>query len=199
MRKLVMATALLQLVLLGGQAHAQASKTGGLLLGIGLNGTSAEIDDPDFGGEIETGGGLSAKIGYNFSSNVGVFIGAAGAAMEADQADNYSLGHGDLGVRYTFMDSISAFRPYAEIAFSGVSAQTNIDGSKIEMNGTGFTGTLGFNYFFNPKFALDISGHYTSAEITEFKVDGVGITTDDGLDISTARFNVGVAWYPLKR
>ncbi len=180
-------------------AQRMDSRTGGLHVGLALNGTSIEIDDADVGvDERESGGGLSLTLGYNFMRNIGVFI--AGTAAEVDvEGDNFTLAHGDIGLRFSFPGQ-SAFMPYFDLAFTGLSASDLGSGTTgtfqdVELEGNGFTGGVGLNYFFGRRVALDVNLKYTAGEFDTVKFDGGSISTDDGISNSTARINIGVAWY----
>ncbi len=173
-------------------------RTGGLHVGAAINGTSVEIDDADVGvEERESGGGLSLLIGYNFTKNIGVFLGGTAAQIDVE-GDNFTLAHGDIGVRFSFPGK-SAFIPYFDVAFTGLNASDLGDNgtqfSDVELSGNGFTGGLGFNYFFARRVALDVNLKFTAGEFDTVKFDGGSISTDDGISTNTGRINIGVAWY----
>jgi hypothetical protein len=177
-------------------AGAQATpRTKGVNLGIALNGSAIKLDDEDYGqSDTESGAGLSLQAGYNFTPNIGIFLGVTGANIQAQGGGSYGLGHGDLGVRVSL--GSSAVVPYIEAAYTGLNAQGTIDGDDIEFQGFGGTGTLGLNFFFSQRTALDINFKYTKGEFNTFKVNGDGITSGDGVGVATGRFNLGIAFYP---
>jgi hypothetical protein len=173
-------------------------RTGGLHLGLAINGTSVEIDDDDVGvDERESGGGLSLLVGYNFTRNIGVFL--AGTAAEIDvEGGNFTLGHGDLGVRFSFPGK-SAFVPYVDVAFTALNASDLAgDGAQfedVELTGKGITAGAGFNYFFSRRVAFDMNLRFTGGEFDTVKFDGGSISSDDGISTNTGRLNIGIAWY----
>lgn len=176
-------------------AQATASRTKGFNLGLALNGSAIKLDDEDVGdSETENGGGIALHAGYNFTPNLGAFIGLTGASIQPNDGGSYGLGHGDLGVRLLL--GTSSFVPYVEAAFTGLNAQGDIDGDDVEFSGTGFTGALGLNYFLSQKLALDVAFKYTKGEFNTIKIGGQSVSDDDGLGVSTGRFNIGIAWYP---
>lgn len=105
-----------------------------------------------------------------------------------------TLGHGDLGVRLLL--GTSSAIPYIEAAYTGLNAQGDIDGDDVELRGTGFTGAVGLNYFVSQKLALDVAFKYTKGEFNTLKIGGQSFSDDDGVGVSTGRFNIGIAWYP---
>jgi hypothetical protein len=175
--------------------NAQVADTRGFNLSAALNGSAIKFDDEDFGeSDTENGAGLALQAGYNFSQNFGVFLGITGASIQAEGGGSYALGHGDLGVRVSLPSG--RIVPYLEAAFTGLNAQGDLDGDDIEFQGQGGTGTLGINFFMSQKLALDIAFRYTKGEFTTFKINGDGLTTDDGVGVATGRFNIGITWYP---
>lgn len=191
-------TTLALVVVIGSEAGGQVTtaKTEGFHFGAALSGVSVMPDKDDFGDDVESenGGGISLYAAYNFLPNFGVFLGIGGASIQSDGGGSYALGHGDLGVRVSL--GTGAAVPYLEAAFSGINAAGDVDGDDIEFQGKGFTGGLGLNFFVTQKLALDIGLKYTKGELNTFKVNGQSATVDDGLGISTARLNVGIAYYP---
>lgn len=178
-------------------ASAQArSTTQGFHLGAGLNGSSIKIDSDFGGGETESGAGINFGLGYNFTPQFGILLSAAGANISGEDGDDYTLGQADLAGRFSFANPARAFVPYVEVGYTGISAQDQFEGVDVELSGTGFTGALGLNYFFNPKLALDVNARYTKGEFNTIKIDGESASDDDGLELSTGRFNIGVSWFP---
>lgn len=169
----------------------------GFHLGAALNGSSIQLDDADLGdSDRESGAGINLYVGYNFTSNIGLFLSGTGASISSEDGDDFILGHGDLGVRLSFPGS-SAFVPYIEAAYTALTAEDSFEGDKVELSGTGATGAAGFNYFFSQKLALDLNFRYTKGEFNTIKIGGQSISDDDGIGVSSGRFNIGIAWYPM--
>ena len=176
------------------QDAGSATRTSGFHFGVALNGSAIKLDD-DYLGESDTdnGGGLSLDAAYNFTPNLGIFVGLAGASISSD-GYTYGLGHADLGAR-VFL-ATGSFAPYLEAAVSGIAVQGDIDGDDVELQGVGFTGGLGANFFLTQRLALDLNFKYTKGEFNTIKVNGSGVTSDDGIGVGTGRFNLGVTFYP---
>ena len=178
-------------------AFAQtASSTQGFHLGAALNGSYIQLDEDDVGdSEMESGAGLSLYVGYNFTPNIGLILSGTGANIDAEGGGSYTLAHGDLGLRFS-LSATPKFVPYAEAAYSGLSAKGDVDGDDVEFTGGGFTGALGFNFFMTQRLALDLNFKYTKGEFNTVKIGGQSVSDDDGIGVSTGRFNIGIAFYP---
>ena len=174
-------------------------QTKGFVLGAAINGSSIEIDDDELGdavgNERQSGGGLTLHLGYNFTKSLGIFLSGTAAKIDNDADEDFTLGQGDLGFRYTFAGS-SAFVPYLELAVTALNAEPDTDEVDIELRGQGLTGGLGFNYFFSRKVAFDMNLMFTGGEFDTVKFDGGSISTDDGANVTTGRINIGIAFYP---
>ena len=174
-------------------------QTKGFVLGAAVNGSSVEIDDDELGDAVgndrQSGGGLTLHLGYNFTKSLGIFLSGTAAKIDNDADEDFTLSQGDLGFRYTFAGA-SAFVPYLELGVTGLNAEPDTDEIDIELRGQGLTGGLGFNYFFSRKVAFDMNLKFTKGEFDTVKFDGGSISTDDGADVTTARINIGVAFYP---
>ncbi len=174
-----------------GSIEAQSAAPGkGIHLGAAVNGTMIDWE----GDESDSGPGLSVYGAYNFTRNIGVVLGVTGASLKPDGGDSYRLMHTDLGLRYTLRGA-SSFAPYAEAGYTMLNAKGDDDDGELEYKGSGFTGTLGGNYFFSPKLALDLNFRYTKGEFDTVEIDGESVSTSDGLKVTTMRINVGFAYY----
>ncbi len=194
--KALLVVATISVMTAGPLSAQRTADISGLHLGVSLNGSSIQFDDADFGdSERENGGGLSLIAGYNFTKNLGLFLSATGASISPDDGDEYVLAHGDLGGRFSFPGS-SSFVPYLELAFTGLAAEDDFEGERVELSGTGVTGGAGFNYFFSSKLALDLNFRYTKGEFNTVKVGGQSFSDEDGFGVNTSRFNIGIAIYP---
>jgi hypothetical protein len=167
----------------------------GFHAGAGVNGTTIKFDDDDVDDpERENGPGVSIYVGYNFTANLGLFLSGTGAVI-SDDDDDVTLGHGDLGVRFSMPGS--AFVPYAELAYTYLTAEEEFEGDDVELTGKGGTAAIGVNYFFGQTLALDANLRYTKGEFNTVKVGGQSVSDEDGVGLSTGRINVGLAWYPM--
>lgn len=172
---------------------AVRSTTQGFHLGAALNGSSIDYDVED--AEAESGAGINLTAGYNFTPRLGILLSASGANIGSDDGD-YTLGQADIAARFSFANRARPLVPYVELGFTGLSASQEIEDDEYELRGTGLTGALGVNYFFNPKLALDVNFRYTKGEFDTIEINGNSATDDDGIDVSTGRLNIGVSWFP---
>ena len=191
------AVSLFALAATAADASAQArSTTKGFHLGAALNGSSVTVEVDDVDDEVETGPGLSLTAGYNFTRQLGLLLHVSGASIDSEGGGSYALGHADLAGRLSFPNPSGALVPYLELGFTGISLADEVDGDDVTVSGQGFTGAVGLNYFFNPKLALDLNLRFTGGELDTVEMDGNSVTSDEGLDTSTARVNIGVSWFP---
>ena len=197
----VFAISLFALAAGAADVSAQArSTTRGFHLGAGLNISSIQADlvDEETGleAERETGAGISLTAGYNFTPQFGLLINFSGASVDSDGGGSYGLGHGDLAGRFSFANPASALVPYLELGVTSVALVEEVNGDDVQISGTGFTGAAGLNYFFSPKLALDANVRFTTGELDTLKIGGESVTTDEGVDVTTGRINIGISWFP---
>jgi opacity protein-like surface antigen len=193
----LMAASLLALATASTAATQARSSTKGLHFGLALNGSSIQLTGDELESDIEpeSGSGINLTAGYGFNPQLGILLSVAGASID-DSGDGYALGQADIAGRFSFANPSRAFVPYVELGFAGLSLQDDLEGENLEFQGAGFSGAAGLNYFFSPKLALDLNLRYTMGEFNTFKLGGQSVSNDDGVELSTARFNVGVSWFP---
>jgi hypothetical protein len=187
--------------LLAGQpADAQESTTSGFVLGLHLSGASITPED----GDRSNAGGAGLFFGYGFNRTVQLFLQFDGAEFDVDDADiegNWEMGHGDLGVRFHFANSMRSWVPYLQVALSG--RAVGVDDAVVEGNpetDVGFYGGAlsvggGIMFYFNETLAADLQLIWSGGRFTEVEVDNVTI---EGLEIdaTSTRFNIGIVWWP---
>ena len=174
-------------------AYAQQQRgvdISGYHAGAGLNTTLLKFDD---GSDLDYGVGVNIDVGVNFNSRIGFFLSGTGAAISAD-VDGLTLGHADLGVRFSMPAPGSALVPYAELAFTYLTAEHESGEKEVEYSGKGGTGAFGFNYFVTQTVAFDTSIRFTKGKFNSVRVDGKKVSDGEGL--TTGRINVGLAWFP---
>jgi len=204
MRRILQTT--LPLALLAGltstPAAAQESITRGFVLGFHFTGASLVIED----GERQSAGGAGLTVGYGINRRFTIFAQADGARFDdvptADvDGGDWTLGHFDLGARFNFANSLRAWVPYLQASFTGrvVSVSGGVsDGSSIDeasISGGSFTLGGGFDVYFTETLALDLQLLWSGGEFTRLTVENVTIDGFD-LDATSARLNLGVAWWP---
>jgi opacity protein-like surface antigen len=200
-------------------ANAQAAgtpsgitKTKGLMFGLHLHGTSISNEDEDNGSskkERASGGGLGAQVGWGFTKWLMVYAGADAAQVTLDNVTgvddddvepDYTFIHGDLGVRFSFPSPNHGFVPYLNAALSARVATAEVLNEDVSISGNGLTLGGGLQYFFTPKWALDVGAQFTAGKFTEVEAGGVKLDLDElGIDVkntNSARVNVGMKFYP---
>jgi hypothetical protein len=189
----------------GGVARSTPTRanTSGFILGLSLNGSSIRFDDAS--SSIESGGGLSAQIGWGFTRNFALLLDVSGAAISSDGGD-YGLGNAEISGRWHFASPTRALVPFLEVGFAeravvqndvvyfddfgnSLAGDFSLLGSAVAFGG-------GLQYHVSPTMALGGSLKWTVGSFSTVKLDNVSV---DGLDISatTARVNLGFTWYPV--
>ncbi len=201
MTRTMIAAALAALAMTAAPLAAQtpaASSTKGFFLGAHLNGSSVTIDEEGFEDDA-SGGGLGIQLGYGFTPQFALFVDGTAAQVE----DGAALGHFDLGVRWAFTSPTRRWVPSIEAAFTGrVLAEDDVEleGEEVdlEISGSGFTFGVGLQYYTTPNWAIGAGLKWTGGEFSSIKADNVTI---DGfeIDATSARFNIGVTWFPQAR
>lgn len=193
-------TALLVTLFCAAPAAAQRSTTHGFALGGSLFAVNLHPED----GEDDTGGGLSIEVGYGFRNGLAIFLNGAGASMTPGEAEDesYTLGEGDLGVRYHFLGEENRWRPFVEAAFSSMHVEFEdvefLDEERdVTISGPGFTVGGGVSYYLSPSWALGGGLRWTSGSFDEVKVDNVTVELDEGeqYDLRTTRLELRITHF----
>jgi opacity protein-like surface antigen len=178
------------------------ANTSRFFLGLAFNGSSIRFDDAD---EIESGGGISAQIGWGFTKNFALLFDLSGAAISTDVGD-VGLGHAELGARWHFANEARALVPFLEVGFAGRAVVQddmlyyddfgNPYSGDFSLSGTGVSFGGGLQYHVTPTMALGASLKWSVGDFTTVTLDDVSV---DGLDMgaTTARLNLGFTWYPV--
>ena len=194
--------ALAAAVLFASTASAQATarpraSTSKFFVGLGLNGSAIKFENATEG---ENGSGATLQLGYGFTPKFAMFFEGTGAALNTDEP--MALGHFDVGARYHFTNPSRAFVPFLEVALTGramMQENVSFDGgttvNDFALAGGGFSFGGGLLYFMNPKWALNTGLKWTAGRFTDAKYGNVTMTGFES-DATTARFNVGVTWFP---
>lgn len=182
-------------------ASQTASTTRGFVLGAHLVGASLDLED----GENDGGAGIGISAAYGFRSGLAIFLNASGARMNAsaEDAEDYTFGQGDLGVRYTFGATAQHWRPFLAAALSGVSVSwENVDffefgTADVEVSGPAFSVGGGVKYFLNPRWALDGNVLWSSGSFDQVKIDNVTVELDDEdeVKLNTVRLQFGFQYH----
>jgi hypothetical protein len=176
-------------------------RTKGVSFRVHLNGTSWYVDDSRFFDDQTRGGGLGFGVSWGVSELITLVFNVDAAGMNPDFGKDYTLSHGDLGVRFTFASDARKLRPFAQTSLTGFGTEReyrqitrqNLAGT-FQVVGGGLALGGGIMYFFNPKLALDVGVDFMFGEISEVKFRNVSI--DQSTGSYSTRLNAGIAWYP---
>ncbi len=170
----------------------------GFFLGAHLGAASWTADDLEIDGE--SGGGAGITLGYGFSQLISAYFTADAASISPDIGGSYTLGHGDLGVMFSFGSTTSAVRPYVDAAFSVRQAKQDIQDEtgtqEFTVSGAGLSVGGGVRYHLSLPFAIDAGAQLSLGEFTEVELGGVSITLPEAASATSVRINVGIVWFP---
>ncbi len=133
-----------------------------------------------------------------------LFLQLDGAEFDVEDPEiegKWTMGHGDLGVRFHFANSLRSWVPYLQAAISGRAVSVEdavVNGNpenEVSLTGGALSLGGGILVYFNETVALDIQLIGSAGTFTEIRVNNV---TVGGLerDATSGRFNVGVLWWP---
>jgi hypothetical protein len=200
MRRILALTLSLSLLVAVQSVEAQESTTRGFNLGIHVSAASLEVDN-----ERSNAGGGGIWVGYGLNRTILIFAQADGAEFDVNDASvegKWTMGHGDLGVRFHFANSLRSWVPYLQTSITGriVSVKDGVlnnvaQTETIELRGAGLTLGGGIVFYFNETLGLDLQLLWTGGKFTDLKVGDVTVSGGD-LDAQSARFNIGLSWWP---
>lgn len=183
------------LLLVAGVAPALGqSDTRGLMLGLELGGASWSLEEE----EAQGGGGLGLNVGYGLNHRVTLQAGLAGAYVTPPVGADYTLGHLDVGAQVHFRSPERSWRPYAQAFLTSVRADfgPNEYGPDARVSGGALMLGGGLKYFIRPRLALDADLRFSGGQITHVEAGDLG--GDVELAMGSARFGLGLAWYPFR-
>ncbi|HEX6694162.1 MAG TPA: outer membrane beta-barrel protein [Longimicrobiales bacterium] len=187
-------------VLTAAPAAAQKSTTRGFTLGAHLQGASLKVED----GDRSSGGGAGLRVGYGFNRNFALYLEADGTQFDVENSDfggEWSMGHADLGVRYSFANSLRRWVPFLEAAVGGRAVRledATVDGDSVgelDFSGGALSVGGGIGYFLSEKLALETLVKFSGGTFEQIDIGNVSVTDLD-IDASSFRFKVGIAWWP---
>ena len=181
-------------------ALAQRSTTRGFTLGAHLQGASLTVEDEDPAG----GGGAGLRVGYGFNRNFTGYIEADGIAFDVENPDfggEWTMGHLDLGLRYSFANSLRRWVPFLEAAASGRTVRledATVEGDSIgtlTFSGGALSIGGGVGFFVSEKLAVETLVKFSGGTFEQIDVGSVSVNDLD-IEASSFRFKVGLAWWP---
>jgi hypothetical protein len=186
---------------LASPVQGQESTTRGLNLGFHLQGATLSVGD----GEADGGGGAGFRVGYGINRIVTLYFEGDGVSVESDGSDEFqgtwTLGHGDLGVRFHFANALRSWVPYLDVAIGARAASVkditsgNQDLEDITFNGGAFTFGGGIYFYFKQTLAMEVGFKVSGGEFTELDLGAVSFENLD-IDATSNRFKVGLVWWP---
>jgi hypothetical protein len=172
--------------LYGQNGSSPTYETKGLFFNASLLGAAWTTDDMNI--DAESGGGLGLKLGYNFSSHIGLYTSLDAALMNPDE-DEYVLAHLDIGLQGIFRPETARFRPFLRVSVSGMTARDD----ETEINGAGIGFGGGALFFLTRNMALDINYMHGLIDLSEVKVGSQSVDIDE--TATTGRLLFGLGWY----
>lgn len=169
----------------------------GIYLGLKFVGSSLHAEDKGNGAFFikDDGGGLQFDIGYRFNRSFSLeFCIGASSHETSEQTLDANIYSVSLLGYYRFSPH-RAFRPFIKFGLGGHGLQIVYGDATARINGGGVAIGAGFNYFFNPHFALglDLTTNiiqYDEATVAlgehaySFEIDEEGSLTTLGLSFS---------------
>ncbi len=179
---------------------AQESTTRGFIVGGHLGVATVTVESADASG----GAGGGVTFGYGLNRNFTLLVQLDGANIDVENssevAGTWTIGHADLGLRFHFANSLRRWVPYIQGGFTGrvVSVdnlpQPVLNQDELSFSGGSFSFGGGLMFYLGQSFAIDATALFSGGQFTDITV---GNLTQSGLnvDASSARFNVGLAWW----
>jgi hypothetical protein len=202
--RFVAAISLITLVVVGTRSvHAQEvlvgpiqSKSTGFFLGAGLEGNSLTGPNGEKGGAVDSGRGGSLVLGYGFSPRWSLYAEGSVATMQTPASESYTLTHVDLGTRIHFRTGPHTVVPFLQLALCRRAIQIISDGLPATASGGGVSGGGGLNVHFSPNVAFSTALTWTVGNFDQRSPPGTAFSNITGESAVTARFYLGVIWFP---
>ena len=181
-------------------AHAQHSTTRGWTVGAHVQGASLSVDDADPDG----GGGFGLRAGYGVNRRFAPYVEIDAIVFDVANPEfggYWSMAHVDLGLRYSFANSLRRWVPFLEgaVGARGVKVDdATVDGDNvgdINFSGGSFSLGGGVGYYVTQKVALEALIKFTGGRFEDRNIGNVTIHDLD-IEATSTRIKIGVAWWP---
>jgi outer membrane protein with beta-barrel domain len=188
-------------------ALAQKSTTRGFTIAAHLQGGSLAVEDEngDLGEEEPAGGGgFGVRAGYGFNRHFTSYFEIDGIVFDTPAPDfggYWGMAHVDLGLRYSFANSLRRWVPFLEGALGvrGVNVdEGRVDGQPIgDLNFSGGAASLGggISFFPTEKLAIETLMKFTAGTFEQVERGNIAVRNLD-IDAASFRFKIGLAWWP---
>lgn len=199
MQRTIAAAVLMLLLALPAEGQVR-STTHGFIIGANAQGAQVKTDE----GEKQEGAGAGFDVAWGFRNGISIFISGAAAKIEPEDelADDYTFGHSDFGIRYTFRNDDARLRPFAELAASSFHMEReNVDMGEfgrtdVKVTGPALTAGGGLSVYFARSTALDLGIRWSTGSFNRIEADGVTIDLEDeDYDLTTYRVRVGLRYH----
>jgi Outer membrane protein beta-barrel domain len=179
---------------------AQRSTTRGWVLGAHLQGGSLSVDHDDPAG----GGGLGIRAGYGVNRHFTPYLEADAIQFDVTNTElggSWGMTHLDLGLRYSFANSLRRWVPFLETAL-GVRAVIVDDGTvngasigRVTFSGGAFSLGGGVGFYVKQHVAVETLIKFTGGTFQNVDVGDVTVRNLD-IEAESTRLKIGVAWWP---
>lgn len=180
---------------------AQHVETEGWAIGLDVGATVASFEYQP----RDTGLSVGFRAGYGLNRILAPYLGVYEVDIDTPQLEAVDgvtrSGHYDFGIRLHLPGGSRRWVPFGDVAVTlWPVSQALEDGERIATDFTGATMSLGggISMYVSEVLALDVSVKWGKGEFDNVPI---GDTTTGGLDIldidaESARFTVGVSWWP---
>jgi hypothetical protein len=177
------------------------SKTTGLMVGVGLNGSSIKFENDD---EADSGSGATLQLGYGFTRRFTLMIDVSGVVLDGDPGEGeVSLAQVFLAGRFNFRSESARWRPFAEVGLGARGlGEDNVQicdptcaNHDFAFTGGAFMFGGGVSFYATRKFAITGALNWGVGEFSDARMDNVTVSGFEA-DATTARLNLGVSWFP---
>lgn len=194
--------AVLALLIVPSAASGQVSTTRGWSFGLFLQGAGLTVEGSD---EAAASAGAGFRIGYGINRRFTIFVRGDGSKPDVNDASiegQWNLGHGEIGARFHFANSLRRVVPFLEAAVGA--RAVSVDGPTVEgsetdeeltFSGSAFSFGGGMGVHFSESWALDLGLVWSGGEFSQIDVGAVSVSGFD-LDATSARLNLGIVWWP---
>lgn len=181
-------------------AAAQKSTTRGFNIGAHLVGASLTVEDDDPAG----GGGLGVRAGYGFNRRFMGYLEIDGIGFDVEDPElegQWAMAHVDLGVRYSFANSLNRWVPFLDAAIGARAVSVDDatsdgeDVGTVTFSGGAFSLGGGLAFYTSQKFAIETLVKFTGGNFEQVDVGSVSVGDLD-IEASSFRFKLGVSWWP---